>query len=273
MESVSRERLDDLARDWAGVYQNQKPFPYIFFTDFLNKRTADQMVEDFHPINKNFYRYDNPLEKKFAFDRVSELPDSIRNTLADLSSPPFLNFLEKLTGIDGLIPDPYYRGGGVHQSKRGGKLDIHIDFNNHPKLKLERRINVLVFLNKNWEEGYNGDFQIWDGYKDGETGKHVLTKLARKIYPTFNTFVCFNTSGRSYHGFPDEIRCPENVTRKSIALYYYTVSRESAVANKSEGAHSTTYVKRPHEDDSLEEMRSARNKGRLGSNIKDNNLS
>jgi len=267
MKSVDLEHLNNLGHNHWHLYQNQKPFPFISFADFLNVDVANQMVEDFPSINEGFYKYDNPLERKYAFDKISELPDSIRNTLMELNTPPFLSFLEKLTGIEGLIPDPYYRGGGIHQSKRGGKLDIHIDFNKHPKLSLERRLNVLIYLNKNWKEEYNGDFQIWNGYKDEETGKHVLTKLVEKIYPTFNTFACFNTSGRSYHGFPDEIRCPQDVTRKSIALYYYTACQSL------EESHSTTFVKRPLEDDSLEKMRSERSKGRLGSNIKNADLS
>ena len=267
MKSINLERLNNLGHDHWCMYQNQKPFPFTSLADFLNVDVANQMVEDFPSINKDFYKYDNPLERKYAFDKISELPDSIKNTLIELNSPPFLNFLEKLTGIAGLIPDPYYRGGGIHQSERGGKLDIHIDFNKHPKLGLERRLNVLIYLNKNWKEEYNGDFQIWDGYKDKKTGKHKLTKLIEKIYPTFNTFACFNTSERSYHGFPDEILCPEGVTRKSIALYYYTTHQNL------EETHSTTFVKRPCEDDSLEKMRNERSKGRLKSNIKNDSLS
>jgi len=270
MKSLNLEYIMNLANINAKAYQSTVPFPYGSFKNFLNEETAERMVEDFPAINESFYKYDNPLEKKYAFDKISELPDSIRNTLIELNTPPFLNFLEKLTGIKNLVPDPYYRGGGVHQSKRGGKLDIHIDFNRHPKLKLERRLNVLIYLNKNWKEEYNGDFQIWDGYKD-ENGKHVLTEFIERIYPTFNTFACFNTSERSYHGFPEEIQCPEDMTRKSIAMYYYTVSREDEY--KSTNIHSTTFIKLPHEDDSLEEMREQRNRGRLTSNVKDENLS
>ena len=267
MKSLSLKYINDLADINAERYQSTKPFPYISFENFLHQEIAEQMVDDFPAVNESFYKYDNPLEKKYAFDKISELPDSIKNTLTELNSPPFLNFLEKLTGIKGLIPDPYYRGGGIHQSKRGGKLDIHVDFNKHPKLKLERRLNVLIYLNKNWKEEYNGDFQIWDGYRD-ENGKHVLIDVAQKIYPTFNTFVCFNTSERSYHGFPEEIMCPEDMTRRSIALYYYTAKTDGEI-----NIHSTTFVKLPHEDDSLNEMREKRNEGRLASNIKDENLS
>jgi len=268
--NLDLEYINNLAEKNAERYQTTTPFPYISFENFLNEYAVNKMIEDFPPIDESFYKYDNPLERKYAFDKISELPDSIRDCLIELNSPPFLNFLEKLTGVNNLIPDPYYRGGGIHQSKRGGKLDVHVDFNKHPKLKLERRLNVLIYLNKDWKEEYNGDFQIWDGHRD-ENGKHVLTKLIDKIYPTFNTFACFSTSERSYHGFPEEIQCPEDMTRKSIALYYYTVKREGEC--EFSNMHSTTFIKLPHEDDSLEEMREKRNKGRFTSNIKDENLS
>ena len=135
---------------------------------------------------------------------------------------------------------------------------------------LETVFEHLIYLNKDWKEEYNGDFQIWDGHRDKE-GKHVLTELIEKIYPNFNTFACFNTSERSYHGFPEEILCPEDMTRKSIALYYYTVKEEGEC--EFSNMHSTTFIKLPHQDDSLNEMREKRNKGRLVSNIKDENLS
>ena len=54
-----------------------------------------------------------------------------------------LEFLETLTGIDGLVPDPYFAGGGLHQIVRGGFLKVHADFNWHPKLRLDRRLNML----------------------------------------------------------------------------------------------------------------------------------
>jgi len=270
MKSCNIENLNALAEENSEKYKNRKPFPYISFENFLNFDAAQNMMDAFPSIDENFYKYDNPLERKYAFDKVSELPAPIRDTLTELNSPLFLNFLEKLTGINGLIPDPYYRGGGIHQSKRGGKLDMHVDFNVHPKLDLYRRLNILIYLNKDWKEEYAGDFQIWKGHKN-EKGKHVLEELKARIYPNFNTFACFSTSEKSYHGFPDEIKCPEGMTRKSIALYYYTA--RPAFESLDEEQHSTTFIKRPHESNELEELREKRNKGRIYSNIKDSSLS
>jgi Rps23 Pro-64 3,4-dihydroxylase Tpa1-like proline 4-hydroxylase len=270
MKSFNEKKLKELADKNSKKYQTREPFPFISFENFLNEDVASSMMDSFPPIDDAFYKYDNPLEKKYAFDKVLELPESIRHTLLELNSPPFLSFLEQLTGIQGLIPDPYYRGGGIHQSKRGGKLDIHVDFNKHPKLGLHRRLNILIYLNKSWKEEYAGDFQIWKGHKD-EEGKHTLEELKARIYPRFNTFACFSTSEKSYHGFPDEIMCPEGMTRKSIALYYYTATPDFDEIDAD--YHSTTFIKRPHESGELDDLRGERNKGRLNSNIKDPSLS
>ena len=264
MDSIfNAQGLMNHAEAYANLYQNQEPYPYIALQNILPPEWAEQVEKDFPlPNQLDFYRYDNPLEKKMAFDQVYRLPDSVKNCLYQLNSPVFLNFLEKLTGIEGLIPDPYFRGGGVHLIPKGGKLDVHVDFNIHPKLKLHRRLNVLVYLNKKWKEEWDGDLQIWEGFKDNR-GDHHLLKLHDRIYPNFNTFVCFNTSEKSYHGFPNKVKRPANIARKSIALYYYTAEAPKGEADP----HSTVFVKRPTDNDELDELRKERAKGRISSNV------
>ena len=214
----------------------------------------------------DFYKYDNPLEKKLAMDQVSKLPDPIGRLLLYLNTPPILQFLEKLTGIENLISDPYFRGGGIHQSPSGGKLDVHIDFNKHKSFDLDRRINLIVYLNKDWDESFRGELELWDGYYDGK--KHHLTTKAASILPIFNRVVIFNTSEKSYHGLPTPIACPNDRYRQSLALYYYTNGREDQ--KECINAHSTTFVALPDEahNEDLENLRQKRNEGRLSSNIK-----
>jgi Rps23 Pro-64 3,4-dihydroxylase Tpa1-like proline 4-hydroxylase len=144
-----------------------------------------------------------------------------------------LNFLEILTGIKGVIPDPYYVGGGLHQIKPGGNLEVHADFNLHTKLKLDRRINVLVYMNKDWHEEYGGHFELWN--KD-------MTAAEQKILPLFNRCAIFSTTSTSYHGHPTPLSCPPDRTRKSIATYYYSNGRPEEEANES---HSTLFMQRP----------------------------
>jgi Rps23 Pro-64 3,4-dihydroxylase Tpa1-like proline 4-hydroxylase len=266
MKYLNLERLKQQATDYKEAYQKNVPFPHIVIDNFLDN--LEEVYSVFPEGNHfKFYEYNNPLEKKLAFDQVSKLPKEIADLMMEMSSADFLLFLEDLTGIEGLVPDPYFRGGGVHQSKRGGKLDMHVDFNIHPKLKLERRLNAIVYLNKNWQESWHGDLQLWEGYK--ENGKHVLVKMQQKIYPIFNRLVIFSTSEKSYHGHPEPMECPEDVTRNSMALYYYTKERPE---NDRYDPHSTTYIKLPWEDDSLDELREKRNKGRLNSNIQEKGL-
>lgn len=266
MQYINLEKLNKLAVERSNEFKNNNPFPHIVIDDFFEN--LDEVHDAFPGTgNFKFYEYNNPLEKKLAFDQVTKLPKPIAELMRELSTPDFLLFLEELTGISGLIPDPYFRGGGVHQSKKGGKLDMHVDFNIHPKLKLERRLNTIIYLNKDWQESWHGDLQLWEGYK--EDNKHVLVKMHQKIYPVFNRLVVFATSEYSYHGHPEPLECPEDRNRNSIALYFYTKDRPDNTANKE---HSTTYVKLPWEDDSLDELREKRNKGRLNSNVQEKGL-
>ncbi|RDC55896.1 2OG-Fe(II) oxygenase [Pedobacter chinensis] len=128
-----------------------------------------------------------------------------------------LKFLQTLTGIDEpLIPDPYFEGGGYHEIKPGGVLKIHTDFSTNSITKLDRRINLLIYLNKDWEESYGGHFELWS--KD-------MIKCERKILPTFNTVAIFSTIPLSHHGHPNPLTCPPDRSRKSLALYYYSNGR------------------------------------------------
>lgn len=266
MKYLNVDRLHKLAAENHEKYQSALPFPHIAIDNFLDN--ANELADSFPAANNfKYYKYDNPLEKKLAFDVVSKMPAAIARVMHEMSSPDFLIFLEELTGINGLVPDPYYRGGGLHKTKTGGKLDIHIDFNIHPKLKLERQCNAIVYLNKNWQDSWHGDLQIWEGYR--ENGKHVLVKMHEQIYPVFNRLAIFTTSEKSYHGFPEPLECPNDVSRNSIAQYYYTKERPPV---ETFGPHSTTYIKLPWEDDSLEELREKRNQGRFNTNIVEKGL-
>ena len=153
-----------------------------------------------------------------------------------LNTAPFIQFLEKLTGISGLIPDPYYTGGGMHQTKRGGFLGVHVDFNKYEQLGLYRRINVLLYLNENYKPEYGGALELWDD---------AMETCHEKIDPIFNRCAIFTTSENSHHGHPDALNFPEGITRKSLAWYYYTVNPGKAEDDK---AHTTLFKPRPGKD-------------------------
>jgi Rps23 Pro-64 3,4-dihydroxylase Tpa1-like proline 4-hydroxylase len=228
--------LDGLARDNAGRYKSNLPFPNIYFDDFLPFPVAEAVLRDFpEPKELRWKEFSNPNEKKLAFDVAEKLPDSIREVLYFLNSRPIVQFLETLTGIKGVISDPWFVGGGLHQIKPGGHLEVHADFNRHNKLQLDRRINLLIYLNKDWKEEYGGHFELWN---------REMTAAEQKILPLFNRCAIFSTTSTSYHGHPTPLACPPDRSRKSLATYYYSNGRpEEEVGSE----HSTLFQHRPGE--------------------------
>jgi Rps23 Pro-64 3,4-dihydroxylase Tpa1-like proline 4-hydroxylase len=204
--------LDRLARENAARYQANLPFAHIYFDNFLPTSDAEAVLRDFpSPKELKWNEFSNQNERKLAFDVVEKLPDSIRDVMYFLNSRPVIQFLETLTGIDGVIPDPYFVGGGLHQIKPGGHLEVHADFNRHEKLKLDRRINLLLYLNKDWKEEYGGHFELWN---------RDVTQAEQKILPLFNRCAIFSTTDYSFHGHPTPLTCPPDRSRKSLATYY-----------------------------------------------------
>jgi Rps23 Pro-64 3,4-dihydroxylase Tpa1-like proline 4-hydroxylase len=227
-------KLETLAREKAEEYKRNKPFPHIYFDDFLPREAAETVLNEFpQPKQLTWTEFNKPTERKLAFDAVEKLPAPIREVMYFLNSRPMIQFLETLTGIERIIPDPYYSGGGLHQIKPGGNLEVHADFNFHPKLKLDRRINVLVYLNKDWKEEYGGHFELWN---------RDMTAAEQKLLPLFNRCAIFSTTSYSYHGHPTPLSCPPDRTRKSLATYYYSNGRPE---EEFSDAHSTLFQHRP----------------------------
>ncbi|KAK3582261.1 hypothetical protein CHS0354_023800 [Potamilus streckersoni] len=185
--------------------------------------------------------YDNPNEKKLATSGEGRFGDYSKRMFHFLNSEPFLLFLQKMTGIkEILVPDPYFVGGGFHQIKSGGFLKIHVDFHKHIKLNLDRRLNVLVYLNEDWKEEYGGHFELWE---------NDMSKVVTKVLPVFNRMVVFSTTGSSWHGHPNPLTCPPDRSRKSMALYYYTNGRPDSEVEPDQALRvTTTFVARDGED-------------------------
>lgn len=204
------------AREIAGAYRAASPFAHCVIEDFLPAEIAERVLREFPPIVQREMKRSQELFKGFCLpDQLPESAAFSRGLFYTFNSQPFLSFLEELTGIEGLIPDPYFLGGGFHETLRGGRLGVHADFNIHQKLRLRRRINVLVYLNQDWKPEYGGDLELWT--KD-------MKQKETSVAPLFNRCVIFNTDDNSWHGHPDAMTCPEDRSRKSIALYYYTAS-------------------------------------------------
>ena len=200
-------------------YHNELPFPNIVIENFFDEDYLNQILLDFPDLSKmeSSQKYSNKNEIKYANNNYQNFPESIKSFFEFLNSDVYLKFLQKLTSVkEKLIADPQLNGGGLHEIKKGGVLKIHTDFNKHPLLKLDRRINVLIYLNKNWKDQYGGHLELWD--KD-------MHECKKKILPTFNKMVIFSTNDFSNHGHPDPVICPSNQSRKSIALYYFSEGR------------------------------------------------
>jgi hypothetical protein len=241
MEFISKsvEELKAFAKEKKDTYQTADPFPNIYFDNFFIPEKLKEVLNEFPDLTKNpDLKFNDPNQVKLASKGEYRFGDKTLHFMHFLNSQPFLEFLSELTGIENLIPDPFFDGGGCHQIQPGGMLKIHADFNKHPTTKLDRRLNVLVYMNEDWHEEYGGHFELWDTEMKG---------VRKKILPLFNRMALFSTTSNSYHGHPNPLTCPPDRTRKSLALYYYTNGRpQSEILNGIE-EHNTLFRHRPED--------------------------
>ncbi|WP_131784768.1 2OG-Fe(II) oxygenase [Protofrankia symbiont of Coriaria ruscifolia] len=231
-----RETLQPLAEKYRVSFQTAQPFRHVVIDDFLPAEILHEVVNAFpKPGDADWQRFDASQEVKLALADEVLMPTPLRHVLQQFNSGPFLDFLEDLTGISGLLPDPHLVGGGLHQIVRGGFLKVHADFNRHRRLGVDRRLNILLYLNEDWDESWGGHLELWD---------RGMTRAVHRIAPLFNRFVVFATTDHSYHGHPDPLRSPEGVTRRSLAWYYYTNGRP---ADEVSPDHTTLFQARPGE--------------------------
>jgi hypothetical protein len=196
-----------------------EPFPHVVLDDFFDASLATSLEAEFQSPGSNdqsqWMRYWNPIEKKYARTDFTGLPATQRAFEA-LQSDAFVDKVRRVTGIPDLFSDPHLHGAGLHYHPRGGKLDMHLDYSIHPISGKERRLNLIVYLNRTWEPEWNGSLELWD--KD-------FTGCVRTIAPAWNRAVLFRTSDLSFHGLPSPIACPEGTGRKSLAIYYVSPPR------------------------------------------------
>jgi Rps23 Pro-64 3,4-dihydroxylase Tpa1-like proline 4-hydroxylase len=229
---IDLDQWRQTAEDKAATYSNAAPYPHIQLDNFLDGQAAKQAMHAFPPVKgEGWIHYLHVNEKKHGLNKIDRIPPYLQKVIKTLNSDEFIQQLSVLTGIPGLKADPSLEGGGLHQSQRGGYLNIHADFTVHPhKRNWRRRVNLLVYLNEGWQPEYKGDLELWT---------RDMKSCEKKISPIFNRCVIFNTDEDSYHGLPEPIECPDDMTRKSIALYYFT---EEATAPKK---RATNYKARP----------------------------
>ncbi|HMB77503.1 MAG TPA: 2OG-Fe(II) oxygenase [Kiloniellaceae bacterium] len=226
--------LKKKAREAHAAYLGATPFPHAYFDDLFPADLLDKVVDEFPKVGDRVWvkHYHANSRKVVCTDQVYMGPWT-RHAFSLLNHQFFVDFLQHLTGIAGLIPDPHLWGGGLHQTDRGGRLEVHADFNRHKQLGLDRRINAIVFLNRDWKKEYGGYLELWN---------RDMTRLKTTVAPIFNRTLIFSTSGHSFHGHPHPPTCPEDQPRRSLALYYYSNGRPE---EEKSNAHSTLYQVRP----------------------------
>lgn len=229
------ERLTQFARDNAQEYAQAAPFPHAIIDNFARPEVMQAVLEEFEVASASWAEMNDQFQCKFAANRTLEMGPATRALIQFLNGQEIIGFLEELTGIKGLIPDPQLAGGGMHELRQGGFLNVHADFNYQKSLKLDRRINLLLYLNKDWDASWGGNISLWD-----RTAKNQI----KSYTPDFNRCAIFNTNDWSFHGNPEPISAPLGRARRSIAMYYYTNGRPEGEVSAE---HMTIFKKRPHE--------------------------
>lgn len=224
------------------------PFPHIIIDNFINNDLALELSNEFPDYNdEKWFYYDSPLENKKANNNWGMFPSATYKFFHYLNSENFMISLKSDFNIKNLYSDNGLHGAGWHMHSRGGKLNVHLDYSIHPKLKLQRKLNLILYLTPDWNPEWGGNLELWEH----DPLRNKPLKLSKVIENKFNRAVIFDTTKNSWHGFAEKLTCPSNIYRKSIAMYYLTDPAEDA-----EKRHRALYA--PSEDQlnnpSIEEL-------------------
>jgi hypothetical protein len=229
------ESLNALADENRERFLAAEPFPHVVLDDFLPEWVLDKVIEEFpNPGAVPWKEFKQASAKKLASEGDAFFGDFTRHLTSEFNSATFLQFLQRLTAVDALIPDPYFFGGGLHQIEAGGFLKVHVDFHRHETLHIDRRLNAIVYLNRDWEPSWGGALEFWDP---------EMTHAVQTILPVFNRCVIFATP-HANHGHPEPLACPPDRTRRSLAFFYY---RNDLAGDELDEDHESRYRERPGE--------------------------
>jgi len=231
--------LESRRRELADAFRSSEPFPHIVVDDVFPPEFLDGILEEFPaPDAPTWSRSATPgIQIKLRSDWQTErdIPPLTRDLVHFMNSGTFMTWLASVTGIPHLISDPYYTGGGLNCILPGGLLDVHADGNWHDAMAVHRRLNAIVFLNRDWRDEWGGALELWDASLSG-----AVTTIA----PLFNRLVVFETHDRTYHGHPSPLTCPSDRNRKSLILYYYTATPRPAAHVTKAAPHRALWRRR-----------------------------
>tara|TARA_B100001093_G_scaffold497790_1_gene545121 strand:- start:135 stop:926 length:792 start_codon:yes stop_codon:yes gene_type:complete len=236
---INLEYINELEKK---LITDNNPFPHIISSNFLPTnivRQAESEFEEFKNLeNAGGYRYGN---LKYHYDKYEKMPKTIKYLISFFYSKEFIRLLEKKFNLSNIKPDWTLWGGGMHSSKTGGNLKVHSDFIYLRKKNTKRVLNLLLYLNSDWKEEWKGNLELWD---------KKMSKKMKEISPMLNNVVIFRTDKDSNHGFPENLLCPDNISRKSIAIYYYIEEKNLLpIKVKMRKYYTTQWKKRPGTED------------------------
>lgn len=244
LKKHAQELADKIIKSKKNGNFSNLPFQHFFIDNALTKEFATQLLNNFPTLKNNLIwekteQTDIEIKYRSNFTSEFDIPDGLIDIFRIFNSSLILNALSKVFGIPKLMPDPYFTGGGLNVTEKGGLLDVHVDGNYHDASGLNRRVNLILYLNEGWEEGWGGEFGLYN-----ENGSELIKKIA----PLFNRVMAFDTHDKSFHGLPEPLNFPENKNRKSIILYYYTAEKRPQDQNTFEKPHSALWVKKGIKD-------------------------
>jgi len=210
-----------------------KPFPHLVIDNLFPVTLLELMNKEFDQIKHRDWRlYDSEDERKYGSLPGTRFGPATQLYFSTIHSSPFLSFLERLTGIEGLICDPHLTAGGLHDIPSGGRFALHLDFNQHPHTHLANRLVFITYLNRNWQSSWGGQLELWD--KDAD-------RCVEKVNPILGRTIVFAQSSNSLHGHPTPVSAPDERPRRSAAAYFYSNGRDDG---ESDEFH-TTIISKP----------------------------
>lgn len=199
------------------TYGREGPFDHCVIDNFFKNEIAVNLQNEFPDFDSDkWHEYNNAIEVKRVCNNWNVFPPTTYQVFSYLNSNEFLKLLRSVIFQNKkLYSDVGLNGGGWHIHKQGGKLNTHLDYSLHPKLGLQRKLNIIIYLNSNWRKEWDGHLGFWSNESDKKPGN-----LVKQIEPTFNRAVLFDTTQNSWHGLPNPLKCPKTEFRKSLAVYY-----------------------------------------------------
>jgi len=192
------------------------PFDHCVVDDFFEEEVALDLTTEFPTYESaDWYSYNNAIEHKKALNNWEKFPKTTYQAFTALQSSLIIQLLEEALG-DKIYVDHGLNGGGWHIHGMGGNLNPHLDYSIHPKMQMERVLNIIVYLSPDLKPEHGGHLGLW---AHDEANK-APGELVKEIEPRFNRAIIFNTTQNSWHGMSRKLNVPEGVYRKSLAIYY-----------------------------------------------------